>query len=110
MNHKLERRTKMTKMRFVLIVPMMMMLLLISSLFPASGEAAKTLYIGGTMALTGPYAEDTAAVLAAYEDYAKYVNDTKNLAPWRKEKFPADITLWVLWRDDELKPAKALTI
>ena len=100
----------MTKMRLVLIVPMMMMLLLISSLFPASGEAAKTLYIGGTMALTGPYAEDTAAVLAAYEDYAKYVNDTKNLAPWRKEKFPADITLEVLWRDDELKPAKALTI
>jgi branched-chain amino acid transport system substrate-binding protein len=48
--------------------------------------------------------------LAAFEDYAKYVNETKNLAPWRKEKFPADITLEVLWRDDELKPAKALTI
>ena len=32
------------------------------------------------------------------------------LAPWRKEKFPADITLEVLWRDDELKPAKALPI
>jgi len=62
------------------------------------------------MSLTGPYAEDSAAVLAAFEDYAKYVNETKNLAPWRKEKFPADITLEVLWRDDELKPAKALTI
>jgi hypothetical protein len=32
------------------------------------------------------------------------------LAPWRKEKFPADITLELLWRDDELKPAKALSI
>ena len=80
------------------------------SLFPASANAQKKLYISGTQSLTGPYAEDSAAVLAAFEDYAKYVNETKNMAPWRKEKFPADITLEVLWRDDELKPAKALTI
>jgi branched-chain amino acid transport system substrate-binding protein len=99
----------MSKIRFALIVPMIMMLV-IASLFPANAIAQKKLYIGGTMALTGAYAEDTAAVLAAYEDYAKYVNETKNLAPWRKEKFPADITLEVLWRDDELMPAKALTI
>jgi branched-chain amino acid transport system substrate-binding protein len=71
---------------------------------------AKTLYVGGTQSLTGPFAEDSAAVLAAIEDYVKYVNETKNLAPWRKEKFPADIALEVLWRDDELKPAKALSI
>jgi len=80
------------------------------SLFPASAEAQKKLYVGGTQSLTGPFAEDSAAVLAAIEDYVKYVNETKNLAPWRKEKFPADITLEVLWRDDELKPAKALSI
>jgi hypothetical protein len=80
------------------------------SFFPASTEAQKKLYISGTQSLTGPYAEDSAAVLTAFEDYAKYVNETKNLAPWRKEKWPADITLEVLWRDDELKPAKALTI
>ena len=49
-------------------------------------------------------------MLAAIEDYVKYVNETKNLAPWRKEEFPADITLEVMWRDDELKPAKALSI
>ena len=79
-------------------------------LFPVSAKAAKTLYIGGTMALTGAYAEDTAAVLGAYEDYMKYVNETKRMAPWRNETFPADITLEVLWRDDELKPAKALSI
>ncbi len=79
-------------------------------LFATGVEAAKTLYVGGTMALTGPYAEDTASVLAAYEDYVKYVNETKRLAPWRNETFPADITLELLWRDDELKPAKALTI
>jgi len=71
---------------------------------------AKTLYVGGTQSLTGPFAEDSAAVLSAFEDYVKYVNTTKKLAPWRTEKWPADITLEVLWRDDELKPAKALPI
>ena len=77
---------------------------------PIAGAAGKTLYIGGTMSLTSAYAEDSAAGLAAFEDYAKYVNETKRLAPWRNEKWPADITLEVLWRDDELKPAKALSI
>jgi hypothetical protein len=67
-----------------------------TSLFPASAEAEKKLYVGGTQSLTGPFAEDSAAVLA--------------VAPWRKEKFPVDITLEVMWRDDELKPAKALSI
>lgn len=76
---------------------------------PAFG-AAKTVYVGGTMSLTGPFAEDSAAVLAAFEDYVKYVNETKQLAPWRKEKWPADIHIELLWRDDELKPAKALPI
>jgi len=85
-------------------------LILVSLMFISTTQAQKKLYISGTQSLTGPYAEDSAAVLAAFEDYAKYVNETKNLAPWRKEKFPADITLEVLWRDDELKPAKALTI
>lgn len=81
-----------------------------TSLFPASAEAEKVLYVGGTQSLTGPFAEDSAAVLAAIEDYVKYVNENKNLAPWRKDKFPADITLEVMWRDDELKPAKAMSI
>jgi hypothetical protein len=109
LNHKLERRGKMAKIRLALVASVMIMFVA-TSLFPTSAEAAKTLYIGGTMALTGAYAEDTAAVLAAYEDYMKYVNETKRMAPWRNEKFPADITLELLWRDDELKPAKALTI
>jgi branched-chain amino acid transport system substrate-binding protein len=109
LNHKRERRREMAKMRLTLGA-FVIILLAAVSLFPASAQAAKTLYVGGTMALTGAYAEDTAAVLAGYEDYVKYVNETKMLAPWRKEKFPADITLEVLWRDDELKPPKALTI
>jgi ABC-type branched-subunit amino acid transport system substrate-binding protein len=81
-----------------------------TSLLPVSGHAAKILYVGGTQSLTGPFAEDSAAVLNAIQDYVQYVNKTKNLAPWRKEQFPADITLEVMWRDDELKPAKALPI
>src|SRR3972149_551109 len=99
----------MDKMKLVLVGSVVVMIVALS-LFPARANAQKKLYISGTQSLTGPYAEDSAAVLAAFEDYAKYVNETKNLAPWRKEKFPADITLEVLWRDDELKPAKALTI
>jgi len=78
-------------------------------MLPAEGSA-KTVYVGGTMSLTGPYAEDSAAILAAYEDYVKYVNETKRLAPWRSETWPADVTVELLWRDDELKPAKALSI
>ena len=100
----------MAKIRLALVVSLMMVLVG-TSLFPASADAQKkVLYISGTQSLTGPYAEDSAAILAAFEDYAKYVNETKNMAPWRKENFPTDITLEVLWRDDELQPAKALTI
>ena len=81
-----------------------------SLLLPDRPQAQTRVYIGGSMALTGAYAENVTAVLAAFEDYAKYVNDTKRMAPWREEKFPADVTLELLWRDDELKPAKALPI
>ncbi len=99
----------MAKMRWMLAAGAII-LMVATSLLPVSAHAAKTLYVGGTQSLTGPFAEDSAAVLAAIEDYVKYVNETKNLAPWRKEKFPADITLEVMWRDDALKPAKALSI
>jgi ABC-type branched-subunit amino acid transport system substrate-binding protein len=98
----------MGKIRLVLAVSLVMLVALSGLAAPTA--YAKTLYLGGTMALTGAYAEDTAAVLAGYEDYVQYVNQTKRLAPWRNEKFPADITLEVMWRDDELKPPKALTI
>jgi hypothetical protein len=99
----------MNKMKLALVSSVIVVILVLS-LFPASANAQKKLYISGTQSLTGAYAEDSAAVLAAFEDYAKYVNETKKMAPWRNEKFPADITVEVLWRDDELKPAKALTI
>jgi ABC-type branched-subunit amino acid transport system substrate-binding protein len=100
----------MAKIRSTLVVCMITIVLGLLLFSPSANAAGKTLYIGGTMSLTGPYAEDSAAILTAYEDYVKYVNETKRLAPWRNEKWPADITLEVLWRDDELKPAKALAI
>ena len=99
----------MSKIRLVLVA-FLMMLAGGMLLFHQADAAGKTVYVGGTMSLTGPYAEDSAAVLAAFEDYVKYVNETKQLAPWRKEKWPADVTIELLWRDDELKPAKALSI
>jgi len=99
----------MAKMRWMLAAGAIMVMVA-TSLLPVSAHAEKVLYIGGTQSLTGPFAEDSAAVLMAVQDYAKYVNKTKNLAPWREEKWPADITLEVMWRDDELKPSKAMPI
>jgi len=99
----------MTRMRLSLL-GFMVLIGMALLLFPGGVQAAKTVYIGGTMSLTGPYAEDSAAILAAFEDYVKYVNETKRMAPWRNEKWPSDITVELLWRDDELKPAKALPI
>jgi ABC-type branched-subunit amino acid transport system substrate-binding protein len=69
------------------------------------------LYIGGTFALTGAYAEDCAAVLAGFQDYTKYVNDNKIVAPWYPDKkIPANVTLEFLWGDDALAPDKAISI
>ena len=99
----------MAKTRWIFAAGAIIMMVA-ASLLPVGANAEKILYVGGTQSLTGPFAEDSAAVLAAIEDYVKYVNETKSLAPWSKEKFPADIKLEVLWRDDELKPARALSI
>src|SRR4030042_3609554 len=99
----------MAKTRWIFAAGAMIMMVA-ASLLPVGANAEKILYVGGTQSLTGPFAEDSAAVLAAIEDYVKYVNETKSLAPWSKEKFPADIKLEVLWRDDELKPARELSI
>ena len=84
----------MGKTKLVLAVSLIMLVALSGLAAPTT--YAKTLYVGGTMALTGVYAEDTAAVLAGYEDYVQYVNQTKRLAPWRNVKLPADITLKVM--------------
>ena len=100
----------MAKIKWGLIASLIIMLVALPLFGACEGEAEGVLYIGGTMSLTGAYAEDTAAVLAGYEDYAAYVNETHKLAPWRTEEFPSGITLEVMWRDDELKAAKMLPI
>jgi hypothetical protein len=70
-----------------------------------------TLKVGGTFALTGAYAEDTAAVLAGFTDYVKYVNDNHILAPWATDQvIPSNITFELVWGDDALAPDKAMTI
>jgi ABC-type branched-subunit amino acid transport system substrate-binding protein len=97
----------MNRMKWVFVA---LLMVATAVFFTGSVTYAKTLYVGGTQSLTGPFAEDSAAVLAGIQDFTSYVNDTKNMAPWRNVKWPADIKLEVLWRDDELKPAKALTI
>ncbi len=80
---------------------------------PPTTAAGKpmTLIVGGTFALTGAYAEDCAAVLAGMEDYVKYVNDNKIVAPWYTDRVvPANLTFQLKWGDDALAPDKALTI
>jgi hypothetical protein len=102
-----ERKMRRIKLASVALVVVMLSVFL---LFPDNSRAETKLYVGGSMALTGPLAENVAAVLTAFEDYTRYVNETKRLAPWRNEKWPAEVNLELLWRDDELKPAKALSI
>ncbi|MBN2059776.1 MAG: ABC transporter substrate-binding protein [Deltaproteobacteria bacterium] len=99
----------MGKIKWIMSVSAIMLMAL-TLLLPVSSSAEKTIYVGGTQSLTGAFAEDSAAVLAAIQDYVAYVNETKMMAPWYQEKWPADIKLEVMWRDDELKPAKALSI
>jgi branched-chain amino acid transport system substrate-binding protein len=99
----------MARMRWI-VAAGAIMVMAATLVLPMSAQAKKVVYIGGTQSLTGPFAEDSAAVLMAVQDYAAYVNKTKKLAPWREEKWPADITLEVMWRDDELKPSKAMPI
>jgi ABC-type branched-subunit amino acid transport system substrate-binding protein len=111
----------MTKVRLFFAVSLVVMLAVLLVLPACSTKETTTsagpttpkqttLYIGGTFSLTGAYAEDTAAVLAGYQDYAKWVNENKKMAPWSSDTFPANINLEVLWRDDELSPEKALSI
>jgi hypothetical protein len=76
-----------------------------------TSAAPITVNIGGTFALTGAYAEDAAACLQGFQDYAKWVNANHVLAPWYTDvKIAPNITVNVVWGDDQLDPAKALTI
>ena len=72
-------------------------------------EIEGTVLIGGSFPLTGPYPEDGAAVLAAFQHYAEYVNETHKMAPWSTDTFPEGVTLEVAWLDDGVSPPTAQT-
>jgi hypothetical protein len=115
----------MTKIKWVLIASLIIMLVALPLLGACGEEEATTtpattttpppkqytVYVGGCFALTGAYAEDMAADLAGYEDYIAWVNENKIVAPWYPEKtIPDNVTFEVLWRDDELDVEKVLSI
>ncbi len=103
----------MKKINSIVAILCAVMLVALLTLTACGGGTTnnKTLYIGGTFALTGAYAEDCAAVLAGFQDYAKYVNDNHIIAPWYTDRtLPDDVTIEVLWGDDQLSADKALSI
>ena len=63
-------------------------LMVATTLLPVNAQAEKVLYVGGTQSLTGPFAEDSAAVLAGIEDYVAYVNETKSWLRGAMRNFP----------------------
>jgi hypothetical protein len=67
-----------------------------------------TVLIGGTFPLTGPYPEDGAAVSAAFQHYAEWVNDNHKISPWGPS-FPENVILDVTSLDDAANPATAQT-
>lgn len=63
------------------------------------------------MSLTGQYAPDSAGILDGMQDYIKWVNTNKILAPWYPNKtLPADVTFEVLYRDDAYTADKMMPI
>ena len=66
------------------------------------------LLIGGSFPLTGPYPEDGAAILEAFQNYAAWVNANHKVSPWGPS-FPAGVVLNVTWMDDAASPPTAQT-
>jgi hypothetical protein len=69
-----------------------------------------TIFIGGGFPLTVAYPEDGLAVLDAFQDYAQWVNANDKISPWSSDTFPANITLQVVYLDDQgVNPTVAIT-
>ena len=102
----------MTKTRWISKISLIMIPLVALLVFPAfSLSAEKTVYIGGAFALTSPFGEDSTHDLYGFQDYAKYVNENKIIAPWYPEKkFPANIKLEVIWQDDQYQATNVLPV
>jgi len=107
----------MNKNKWALITCLSLIMLIVLPLLAAcpGGETTpagqETVYLGGPFANTSPYAEDSLAVMYGFQDYAKWVNENHIVAPWYTEKtFPSNITLEVLWQDDQYQPTNVLPI
>ena len=81
----------MDKTKWVSTISLIFIMLVALLAFPATSSSKDKIYIGGAFALTGPFAEDSADLLAGFQDYAKYVNEYRILAPWYPDKkFPTN--------------------
>jgi hypothetical protein len=96
----------------ILFISLAVVLALSVGLIGCEGEGevgpAGVVYIGGTFPLTGPYPEDGAAVLEAFQHYSAWVNNNSKVSPWGPS-FPADVVLNVTFLDDGANPATAAT-
>jgi len=97
----------------VLFIALAVVLALSVGLIGCTGDGGDggpegAIYIGGTFPLTGPYPEDGAAVLEAFQNYAAWVNANHKISPWGPA-FPADVVLNVTYLDDGANPATAST-
>lgn len=82
----------------------------VPSVAPQPTTKSATVKIGGAFDLTGPYAQNCKPMLQGFIDYVKYVNETKQLAPWRDDKFPENVTIELLWGDTHLEVPKVLSV
>jgi hypothetical protein len=96
----------MIKIKLLVTALLMVMLLGVLPVFagcgttpPPAGNLTELL-IGGSFGTTGAYPEDCLAVLAAFQDYAKWVNAHHQMSPWDSNTFPDTIELKVVSMDD----------
>jgi len=105
----------MDKIKFVLIALLLVAVAGVPLLSGCTGEPVEptgnyTVKIGGTFPLTGPYPEDGAAVLEAFQNYAEWVNANHKISPIPgAPSFPTNVKVEVTFMDDGASPATAPT-
>ena len=97
----------MGKLRWILIIPLVVLVVLLPILSACGPQPTPpgekcVCKIGGTWSLTGAYAEDMQADIQGFRDYVRYVNENKLAGE--------NVEFEVLWGDDALDGAKALSI
>jgi hypothetical protein len=102
----------MTKNSWLSKISLILIPLVALLVFPTFSQSAqKTVYIGGAFALTGPFSEDSLAILKGFQNYAQWVNDNHITAPWYPDrKFPTDVKLETIWQDDQYQATNVLPV